>query len=69
MQEEDTVVSNTGNKTQVTLVDAKKKARQESLQAVSMTIEKQIVTNNCLIARTSPVPLYYIYKISKEEKK
>ena len=65
MQEEDTAGN---NKTQMlVLVDAKKRARQESLQAVGMIIEKQIFTNNCLIARTSPVPLYYIYKKAKGE--
>lgn len=66
MQEEDTTGN---NKTQMlVLVDAKKRARQESLQAVGMIIEKQILTNHCLIARTSPVSLYYANKKSKGEK-
>ena len=61
MYEED---NNKSLRVETTLNDVKKIARQESLQAVGMMIEKQIVTNNCVIARTCPVQLYYIYKKS-----
>ena len=64
MHEED------NNKTldvEAALDEAKKIARKESLQAVGMMIEKQIVTNNCIIARTCPLQQYYIYKRSKEK--